>query len=101
MKSAHLALSLSNRRERSQRLFFIRIPFETLFVVEALYISAYFVSKLSILRMGELILHEPLQVLGRALFELTGEKLYELFHFIVRNPYVSRTIRQVRILLFL
>lgn len=51
--------------------------------------------------MGEPILQDPLQALSHAFFELTGEKLYELFHFIVRNPYVSRAIRQVRYIFYI
>ena len=40
------------------------------------------------------IRQDPLQTLSYVLFELTGEKLYELFHFVTRNPYVSRIMRQ-------
>ena len=48
--------------------------------------------------MGEVIRQDPLQTLSYVLFELTGEKLYEIFHFITRNPYVSKVVRQVRVL---
>lgn len=46
--------------------------------------------------MSVVLRRDPLQTLSYTLFELTGEKLYELFLFFTRNPYVSRAIRQVR-----
>lgn len=46
--------------------------------------------------MSLILRQDPLQTLSYVLFELTGEKLYEIFHFVTRNPYVTRVIRQVR-----
>lgn len=51
--------------------------------------------------MSVVLRRDPLQTLSYTLFELTGEKLYELFLFFTRNPYVSRAIRQVRTCLHL
>lgn len=47
--------------------------------------------------MSVILRQDPLQTLSYALFELTGEKLFELFHFVTRNSTISRVIRQVRI----
>jgi len=51
--------------------------------------------------MSLILRQDPLQTLSYALFELTGEKLFELFHFVTRNSTISRVIRQVRSIFFL
>lgn len=40
-------------------------------------------------------LQETLIRMGTTLFELTGQKLFELFDYVVRNPHVTAYIRQV------
>lgn len=51
-------------------------------------------------KMSLVLRQDPLQTLSYTLFELTGEKLYELFLFFTRNPYVTRFVRQVRIVIY-
>lgn len=37
----------------------------------------------------------PLGFLNYALFELTGQKLFEIYSFFVKNPFLSKKLRQV------